>query len=140
MRLHKALPGMLLWMVMAASATPTVVRDWGLHRQWRMEIDPAHPERPARLVEIPWSAGKGPRASSLPQPDRGSRPKPAVRTGMRVTVVGRGARAQIRLLGTALGSGLPGETIAVRAGLGTSLVHGIVRGPGVVELIPEENR
>jgi flagella basal body P-ring formation protein FlgA len=57
---------------------------------------------------------------------------------MRVMVVRREAMADIRLRGTALGTARTGERVAVRAGLGNSIVHGIVRGPGVVELAVEK--
>ena len=140
MRIRMGLLGIAMLVALSASATPTVIRDWVLHRQWRVECDRVHPERPARLVEVPWSIDDAARRSSqapagptLPQP-------PAVRTGMRVTVIRRGAMADIRLRGMALGSARIGEQVGVRAGLGNSVVRGVVRGPGVVELVPEKAR
>jgi flagella basal body P-ring formation protein FlgA len=59
---------------------------------------------------------------------------------MRVTVIRRGAMAEIRLRGTALGTARIGEKVAVRAGLGNSIVQGVVRGPGEVELSPEKTK
>ncbi|HEY1808282.1 MAG TPA: flagella basal body P-ring formation protein FlgA [Acidobacteriaceae bacterium] len=125
---------------LGAGAQPRVVRDWGLHRQWQVECDRAYPERPAHLVEIPWSgAGTTPahfeprQGTAMPRP-------PAVRAGMRVTVIRRGATAEVCLRGTALGTAGVGTTVAVRAGLGNSVVQGTVRGPGVVELTSEKTR
>lgn len=140
MRLWKAVPGMLMAAALGAYAAPSVVRDWGLHREWRMERDPAHPERPARLVEIPWDSAAADlnhpeprRAAAVPQP-------PAVRAGMHVTVIRHGATAEICLRGTALGTARTGERVAVRAGLGNAVVHGVVRGPGLVELASGDGR
>lgn len=125
---------------LGAGATPSVVRDWGLHREWRVQIDPAHPERPAHLVEVPWSMTAPEDLQRLPATVRSLPQPPAVRAGMRVMVVRQGAVAAIRLYGTALGTARRGETVAVRAGLGSSVVHGVVRGPGVVELVTEKVR
>jgi hypothetical protein len=121
---------------LGAGAEATVVRDWGLHREWRVERDRAHPERPACLVEIPWSAAINRRSSS--EPDAAPAPDipqpPAVRAGMRVTVVRREAMSEIHLYGTALATAVAGEKIAVRAGWDHAVVMGVVRGPGLVEL------
>ncbi len=125
-----------------AHSTGSTVLDWGLHRAWWVERDCDHPERPAVLVEIPWTEG-------LPKPVQedgrartgGEAPaKPEVRAGMRVAVVRREGLAGIRLYGTALRTGRTGERIAVRAGLGSRTLYGIVRGPGLVELDPEGAR
>jgi hypothetical protein len=116
-----------------------IVRDWGLHVAWTTEPDRRHPERPARLLEIPWSAATeavDPACVPL-RSSRGavtSRPAPEVRAGMRVTVERLEDRGEIHLLGTALGTARRGETVAVRAGFGGATLKGIVRGPGVVEL------
>ena len=138
MRLRAAVLCILLSMGLPAGAAPTMVRDWGLHRQWRVEIDPAHPERPARLVEIRWTYEDRHPAESESRRGPGVRQRPAVRAGMRVTVLRRGAMAEIRLQGTALGTAAAGERIAVRAGLGNAVVEGVVLGPGVVELGSEK--
>jgi Chaperone for flagella basal body P-ring formation len=131
---------MLMAVALSAGAPPGIVRDWGLHRQWHVECDRAHPERPAHLVEIPWGgAGTLPAQSEARPPIARPRP-PAVRAGMQVTVVRRGAMAEIRLRGTALGTARVGTTVAVRAGLGNAVVRGTVRGPGVVELTSEKAR
>jgi len=119
---------------LGAEAGPTVVRDRALHREWRLVRDQEHPERPARLVEIPWSPAAtdaSPCRTAVPQP-------PAVRAGMRVTMIRKGAMAEIRLRGTALGTAHTGETVAVRAGLGHAVLRGVVRGPGLVELSGEK--
>ncbi len=130
--------GLLLGMGLSAGAAPTVVRDWGLHRQWRVEIDPAHPERPARLVEVSWTGGDRLAADSESRRGPAMRKPPAVRAGMPVTVLRRGAMAEIRLQGTALKTADTGERIAIRAGLGNFVVEGVVLGPGLVELRPEK--
>lgn len=132
----------LPWILMAAAwradATANLVRDWGLHRQWRVERDPVHPERPARLVEVPWSTEEVSEAPAAAL--RAARKAPEVRAGMPVTVIGESSRAEIRLRGTALGTARCGETVAVRAGLGAQLMHGVVRGAGLVELLAEKSQ
>lgn len=125
---------------LSPSARPTVVLDWGLHRAWRVESDRAHPARPARLVEIPWSPGLG-RAKKDSQAVGGTptRPEvlaPAVQAGMRVTLWRRTEKSSIRMTGTALEAGSAGQVIAVRTAAGRIKLHGIVRGPASVELVP----
>jgi len=118
----------------AACGGGTLVQDWGLHRTWRMERDCAHPERPAILLEVPWNlsepedrAGEGPsRAASSAVPD--------VRAGMRVVMTRQDEDGEIRLVGTALGTGHAGERVAVRTGPRGTILRGIVRGLGRVEL------
>lgn len=139
MRLRTAVLGMTMGVGLSASAMPRVIRDWCLHRAWRVEQDDAHPERPARLVEIPWSAGSG-AGFAGGQAKVGPAIQAAVRAGMPVTVTGRGAMAEIRLRGTALGTAQVGEVVSVRAGLDHAVVRGVVRGPGLVELVPEKGR
>lgn len=124
---------------LAARGTGPVVRDWGLHREWQVLRDAAHPEWPARLVEIPWStpvlapgAGGATRDQSRP---RAAEEPPAVRAGMRVRVWQRGEEAEIQMEGTALETGSVGRNILVRAGMGNATLHGIVRGPASVELV-----
>jgi Chaperone for flagella basal body P-ring formation len=120
-----------------ACGTGNTVRDFGLHLQWVVERDCNHPERPATLVEVPWSVNNN-------SPVPGSRgadgatplPAPEVRNGMRVTLSRRDTKADIDLYGTALGTARPGEKVRVRAGLGGAVLEGIVRGPGWVELEP----
>ena len=144
MRRWMILVGMLTWIGPAwagcgtsgTGGTGGTVRDWGLRRAWAIERDCGHPERPAVLVEIPWTDSL---AGNAPESDctRGEAPaNPEVRAGMRVAVVRREGRAAVQLWGTALGTGRTGERIAVRAGLGSSTLVGIVRGPGRVELEP----
>lgn len=137
MRLRTAVLGMVMGTGLTAGAAPRIIRDWGLHRAWQMERDRAHPERPARLVEVPWNAartsGEAARNPAVAAP-------PAVRAGMRVAVVREGTTADIHLVGTALETARQGETVAVRAGLGKTIVRGIVRGPGMVELAAEKTR
>jgi hypothetical protein len=132
--------GMAIGISLGAGATTTVVRDWGLHREWRVENDPAHPERPARLVEVPWNLPVSTPGTKNPAGEP-SRPAaephaPMVRAGMRVTVWRRGAEAEIHIAGTALEGGNAGRIIRVRAGLSNAMLRGIVRGPGSVELLP----
>lgn len=104
------------------------VTDFGLHQQWKVERDCAHPERPPRLVEVPWRE-PAPRAARVPE----------VRAGMRVTVCGREGNAELRLEGTALSSGMAGGEIRVRAGLHGKALRAVVRGPGVVEIVSGAN-
>ncbi|HUB17759.1 MAG TPA: hypothetical protein VL990_03935 [Acidobacteriaceae bacterium] len=118
----------------AACRPSALVRDQGLHRAWRVDQDCAHPERPAILVEAPWTdapgkaaIGKG--ASAHPSP---------VRDGMRVTVEEQRPQGWIHLSGTALGNAQVGERVGVRAGLGGAVLEGVVRGPGLIELLPRK--
>jgi hypothetical protein len=105
--------------------------DPALHRQWLIERNLAHPERPARLVEVPWTGGAvSPRAGA-----QGSmRQRLVVRAGMKVTLTWRDGDADLRLTGTALSSGHVGDVIWVRAGLHSAILRGVVRGPGVAEM------
>jgi len=126
--------GMLTLAVSAGAARlPDRIVDPGLHRQWLIERDRAHPERPARLVEVPWSRG-GPVAGGSPTGQNVRRP--VVRAGMSVTLWRRNPESVLRLAGTALEPGGMGEAIRVRAGLHGSVLRGVVRGPALVELEP----
>ncbi|MGB9148063.1 MAG: flagella basal body P-ring formation protein FlgA, partial [Acidobacteriaceae bacterium] len=116
----------------------------GLHRQWAVLRDCAHPARPARLVEVPWSdqeARSRARTSegAASQPGiSGAHPRLAqpVRPGMRVTMWRRENDAAVQLSGTALEAGRIGDRVLVRAGLHGATLHGVVRGPALVELLP----
>jgi hypothetical protein len=114
--------------------------DPGLHRQWLVERDSAHPERPARLVEVPWSeaaARAGGETAPQPVPRTVQRPVPQpveVRPGMRVTLRWRDRDAQGRLTGTALEAGRVGDQVWVQAGLHGAVLRAVVRGPAMVEL------
>jgi Chaperone for flagella basal body P-ring formation len=129
-------------MALAAGGSAAVVRDWGLHREWRVERDAVHPERPGQLVEIPWSTPPRAPGKRNAAKDQGApaaaqeQPAPVVRPGMRVTVWRRGEEAEIRMTGTALEAGGVGKVIRVRAGLSQATLHGVVRGPSSVELVP----
>jgi hypothetical protein len=127
---------MLPAMAFAACGGASVVRDWGLHLQWQVERDCDHPGRPARLVEVPWTVpalapaqGEGAEAAA-------SQTTPEVRSGMTVTLCRRSDEADIHLRGIALGPARTGEKVRVRTGIGSTALEGIVRGPGLVELLP----
>jgi hypothetical protein len=122
----------------AASGTPSaVVVDRGLHRQWIVERDDAHPERPPRLVEVPWSAARAAQAQLEAATQTAVHcDAPLVRPGMTVTVVGRSGDTEWHLAGTALETGWSGDSIRVRAGLHGTAERCIVRGPALVELLP----
>src|ERR1700761_4755858 len=102
-----------------------VVRDWGIHREWRIERDRTHPERPPRLVEIAWTdrAKEDPRACQVISPSgnfqksAASVSAPEVRAGTRVKLWRSDGEAAIFLTGTALESGREGDVIRVQAGL-----------------------
>ena len=127
----------------ACDGTARRVVDRGLHRQWIVMLDSAHPERPAKLVEVPWDEaaakgeGCGEAASSAPRSSGRSASAPDVRPGMRVTLWKRGGEAEIHLAGVALGTGWAGDVVSVRAGWRGSLLRGMIRGPGLVELTTE---
>lgn len=140
MRVWALLAGMMITgqaAALGACGTGNTVRDFGLHLQWVVERDCQHPERPATLVEVPWSVNK-PEAVHGNQSAAGVAPLPApeVRSGMRVTLRRREAMADIDLSGTALGTARRGERLRVRAGLSGAILEGIVLGPGLVELEP----
>lgn len=128
--------------LVAALGTATLVRDWALHREWRMQLDQAHPERPARLVEVPWNTparAVAERSAAKLQGNSAAaeelRPVPVVRAGMRVAVWRLSGEAEIHMAGTALETGGVGKIIRVRAGLRNATLRGIVRGPASVELV-----
>jgi hypothetical protein len=120
-------------MAAAACDGGNTVRDWGLHRSWKVERDCGHPERPATLVEVPWSAPLK-RPSREESAAQTALPPADVRQGMRVSLGRQGENADIHLFGTALVQGRVGDRIQVKAGLGGATLEGIVRGPGMVEL------
>jgi hypothetical protein len=137
-------------MAFAACGPGSTVRDWGLHLQWTVERDCNHPERPARLVEVPWTAAgvavhvasgtasddakkTSPRTASAP---KAAQAAPEVRAGMRVTLCRQDENSAVRLSGTAMRTARTGETIPVRAGWRGTVLQGIVRGPSLVELLP----
>jgi hypothetical protein len=122
----------------AAPRSPSaVVIDRGLHRQWIVVCDNTHPERPPRLVEVPWSDVRAEQAQLKPvAPVALHRDPPLVHPGMPVAVVGRNASTEWHLAGTALEMGWSGDTVRVRAGLHGAAERGIVRGPALVELLP----
>lgn len=117
----------------AACGDAGTVRDWGLHRIWRVEPDCAHPERPAVLVEVPWTA-PGERGLDAGGVTRSR--SPLVQAGMRVTLTWQDENSTGSLAGTALTRASVGETVRVRSRFGTAILHGVVRGPGWVELQP----
>ncbi len=126
------------------------VRDWGLRLAWVVQQDCDHPERPARLLEVPWSQPNAPGAENGAKSGAGcaapgqsrekpsTLPAPEVRAGMRVTLWRRNETTEVHLDGTALGTARTGEAVAVKAGLHGATLRGTVRGPGRVELEPEK--
>lgn len=119
-----------------ARTSQSVVVDWGLHRQWIVQCDEAHPERPARLKEVPWSESRSDKPTG-----ESTQPSLAIRIGAVVTLASQRADGgEIHLVGTALEPGNIGDTIRVRAGLHGATLLGIVRGAGVVELAPAGGR
>ena len=140
-------------------APPRRVIDWGLHRQWLVEPNCAHPAWPARLVAVPWSEAAARRQLSeggggdlgpvkqtaskstgrTPAPRQDVRLLP-VRPGMRVLVVKDDRAAEIRLRGTALEGGAAGSVVLVRAGLRGAVLRTVVTGPARVELMEGRQR
>ena len=136
MRILHFLAAMIIPVAHAAcGGDPTVrdraVRDWGLHRAWRVTADCEHPERPPVLVEIPWTTpGKQKGDVHVPLPAA----PPLVRAGMRVVVTWQDPNSHGSLTGTALATAGLGQTVAVRTGPGQGRMRGVVCGPGRVEL------
>ena len=115
----------------AACGNAGTVRDWGLHRTWQVKRDCAHPDRPPVLVEVPWTAPRErPLTAGGPSPSRAV----LVRAGMRVALTWQDENSAGSLAGTALATASAGQTVTVR--FGTAILHGVVRGPGRVELAP----
>jgi hypothetical protein len=143
MRARAAVAGLVLGIALGAGpadAIPVspsaVVVDRGLHRQWIVVRDDAHPERPPRLVEVPWSDARAERGQSEAPQARAHRDAPLVRPGMTVVVAGGGSNAEWHLTGIALEAGWSGDTVLFRAGLHGAARRGIVRGPALVEWLP----
>ena len=120
----------------ACGAQPALLIDRGLHRQWRIERDCAHPARPAFLVEIPWSDSAAANGSAWTPASAGTREPVLIRPGMHVTVTGPGAQPEIHLTAVALEAGTMGATILVRGGLDGATLRAMVRGSALVELVP----
>jgi hypothetical protein len=134
---------MRLWEILLAVAivvpaahadcgSAALVRDRGLHRAWRIEQDCAHRERPAVLVEVPWTSSGG-----VQEEATGSRAprEPLVRAGSPVTVAWRSENSWGSLAATALTTGGLGERVRVRSRFGGAIFVGQVRGPGWVERV-----
>jgi len=120
----------------ACGSSDLTLKDSALGRQWLMQRDCRHPERPARLIEIPWSDRTATSANEpVPATDRTIL---LIRPGMRVTVHRESDGAQIHLTGVALEPGYAGQKILVKAGLGAAPLHGIVRSGDLVVLEPEK--
>jgi hypothetical protein len=135
MRAWTILLAMMVVPVLAsASCNGPIMRDWGLHLQWTVERDCEHPELPARLVEVPWTIETHLKASGAKQTAR--LPLPEVRSGMTVSLWRKSEEADVHLRGTALGAARTGERVRVKTEFGIIPVEGIVRGPGLVELLP----
>ena len=140
MRIGWILAGWLMAapMAQAACGDAAIVRDWGLHRAWRVQRDCLRPERPAALVEVPWTAAG--QKEKVARKTEAQAMAPAVRGGMRVRVIRHETNAEVQLTGTALNTAHLGERVAVRAGWSGTVVFGRVRGPGLVELQAERGR
>ena len=107
--------------------------DAALKKDWAVKVDCAHPERPGVIVAADSAPGESPQKSaSIPAPKVQSETQ-FVRAGSMVEIWKTG-NAQIRLVGTALDSAPIGQSIRVRAGLGSRVLRGIVRGVDSVEL------
>jgi hypothetical protein len=118
----------------ACGPAPALMVDQGLHRQWRIDRDCAHPEHPAVLVEVPWSDTAT--GSSRTPGASGQRENAEIRPGARVVVIGPGTLSGIRMTGVALQAGREGAAILIRSGLSGATLRGVVRGPALVELLP----
>jgi hypothetical protein len=114
------------------SRTDHYITDAVLHRRWAVVADSTHPERPWTLEEVPWKN----------EPNKPARAKagaftgdmPLIPAGARVRLWRKGDGASIELTGTALESGMAGQTIHVRTGSRGTVLEGQVRGEDSVEL------
>ncbi|MFZ0274832.1 MAG: hypothetical protein WB524_08365 [Acidobacteriaceae bacterium] len=125
-------------MAAGACGGGTSVRDAALHLQWVVERDCVHPERPAWLVAVPWTAQATAAQPGMNPREPAPLASPDVRSGMTVLLGHSNDRAEIHLRGTVLATAHTGERVRVRAGLGAVALEGIVRGPGLVELLPRK--
>ena len=113
------------------------VTDAVLHRRWAVLADRTHPERPWTLQEVPWEM---PSKKLLHVPvsaaaaDPSAKATPLISAGMKVRLWRNDLGARIELNGTALESGLTGQTIHVRTGSRGTVLEGRVRGASSVEL------
>jgi len=122
----------------ANAQTATALRwDPILRQQWLTTTDCNHPEHPpqARLSFSSTLLPQLPVTHSIPQPN-----KPLiVHAGDPIHLSSRESSTRMELTATAEESGALGATIHVRFSLpneSTTELHGIVRGPGDVELKP----
>lgn len=147
----------------AACGSDATVADWGLHRLWRVERDCVHPERPARLAEVPWrelsdkdepaleAPGRAPLtrdSQGKEQPERAQHTSvaglrrvntphaPLIWPGMRVSVESEDENTAMHLTGVAVEGGAVGAPVLVRAGLSGATLHCRVLGSGRVQLEP----
>jgi hypothetical protein len=105
-----------------------------LKRSWVVMTDCLHPAWPAHAIETQMNRGEMERLLVAPAKADGSQiSAPIVASGSRIEVW-RDGGARIRLSGIALESAAVGQPIRVRAGLGSTPLRGIVRGPRSVEL------
>lgn len=144
MRLVRLMTKWLLWL----AATPALavcghlpVTDWGLHRQWRVECDATHPERPARLIEVPWnSAGQVEQQQETKIAAAAEHPPILIHAATRVEVLAGSPGSVMYLNGTSLEAGAMRAVIRVRAEWNGAVLRCVVRGPGVVELLPRPRK
>ena len=108
------------------------------HPEWPVTCNAEHPERPASLVEVPWTTPTRYSLSARHEERPKNTSAPEVRRGMRVTLWRHEETADVHLSGIALGTACRGQKVKVRAGLGVVLLEGIVRGPELVELTTQE--
>jgi hypothetical protein len=105
-----------------------------LKRSWAVMTDCRHPAWPAHAVEMQMNRGEMERLLAAPAKAGGPQiSAPIVASGSRIEVW-RDGEARIRLSGIALEAAAMGQPIRVRAGLGSTPLRGIVRGPRSVEL------
>lgn len=118
------------------------VRDPALHAAWAVLVDCLHPESPAKVVtiaaeKIPYGQIAGLRVSpSNPAQFVAAQPF-EVKAGSTVRVWMANGSTQMSLEAVALGGGAHGASVPIRlmAMSGSrAVLHGTVRGPGVVEL------
>jgi hypothetical protein len=117
--------------------------DAALHRRWAVIIDCAHPDYPASITSAPEITKANPVQIQIQTQMRKTEldaEPPVVTAGMRVILWSEEVRAEMRLTGTALASARTGETVRVRIGLEGSVLTGVVRGPGSVELVGAVSR
>jgi len=117
------------WPILASGyGVHSYFTDSSLHQRWVVVVDCRHPEHPASLIAIPARVNRDVDNSA---PVAG----PEVLSGMQVRLWSSGNGAEMQFTGVAMEAAYVGKMVRVRTGFRGTVLSGVVRGPGSVELI-----